>query len=93
MVLSECSFKVPEVEVIRAVTRWTEVSPWVKSTYAGAPMQQDQIWPLMDYTDPRCLTVEEYAKVDTLFREETSNQVRPPPPSPTVLCSFCSLTE
>lgn len=43
IVLTECVFRVPELQVVGAVERWTNASPWVQATYNGAPMQPEQV--------------------------------------------------
>jgi hypothetical protein len=75
IVLTECVFKVPELEVIQAVEAWCKTSPWVLATYNGAPMQEKQISALMDYTDPRCLTASEFYEKDGLFSQTTQDMV------------------
>lgn len=79
MVLTECTFSVPELQVVQAVKHWTEASPWVKAAYGGAAMHADQVASLLDYTDPRCLTAAEFAEFDMLFSERTVEYVRTPP--------------
>lgn len=72
VVLTECVFEVSEYKVVRAVKSWTERSIWVQKAYNSAPMPRDQVHLIMQYTDPFCLTIEQFDEL-TFFNQPDRN--------------------